>query len=490
MAWTTRIAVVAVSIAGVTGAPRASATPDQCALQELDATRRKLVAELGCHARGLWLGEPVDGRCVEHADAAFEAAFSRAVRGASCAFVGPTSDVDAVIDSTREGLLANLPSDPDQGRCAATLLRAASRRAFRETGCYRRTSHGGLAVDPACRAEANARLLEAFASAEKRFTCGPGADVGVVQSLVADFATDAVALITTMPPHDPAPSRLAAAVVGAQVELTWVAPHAGWTNPRVRVLRRLNAAPEGPEDPAATVVYFGTAASASDALTALLPSTPETGRIYHYTAFGCTADGVCETTGTSTTLTPTVVQALRGGGYVLHWRHSAATVCQDNLSLGTAATTMSPDWWKSCDAACPPGGMATARQLDATGVMEATRIGQTFDTLGIPIGRVQTSEFCRNVTTAQLMDFGPAIEQRQDITFFVYDEAQRCANSFALLAVAPPPGTNAAIIGHAGFTCDVLGTLAWSEVAIYKPDGVGGSEFVTRVLWNAWPTTP
>src|SRR6185436_15475566 len=178
---------------------------------------------------------------------------------------------------------------------------------------------------------------------------------------------------------------------------TWTAPQPASGNTHVRVLRRLNDAPVDASDASATVVFFGTASAASHALTDLLPTTQATARTYLYAAFGCTAGGDCESVGSRTTLAPTVRQALLGGGYTIYFRHASASVCVDQTGLGTAATTMSPDWWKSCDASC---GTATARQLDATGVTQATTIGQAFDSVGIPVGRVISSEFCRTLTTA------------------------------------------------------------------------------------------
>ena len=32
--------------------------------------------------------------------------------------------------------------------------------------------------------------------------------------------------------------------------------------------------------------------------------------------------------------------------------------------------------------------------------------------------------------------------------------------------------------------------LAWGEAAVFKPDGVGGSTFVQRVLFSEWATLP
>jgi phosphohistidine phosphatase SixA len=248
----------------------------------------------------------------------------------------------------------------------------------------------------------------------------------------------------------------------------------------------LDALPAGPDDPDATVVFFGTATSASHPLADLLPTTATTARAYHYTAFGCTAAGDCETSGPGADLAPTVRQVLLAGGYTIYFRHASATVCVDQTALGTAATTMSPDWWKSCDASC---GTATARQLDATGETQATAIGQGFDTAGIPVGRVVASEFCRTRTTAELMDLGPTIETNQGITFFVYDEPNRCASANILLAEPPATG-NTVVVGHAGFTCDVLGQLNMGEGAIFKPVSGGPTVFIARVLPDDWATLP
>jgi phosphohistidine phosphatase SixA len=125
-------------------------------------------------------------------------------------------------------------------------------------------------------------------------------------------------------------------------------------------------------------------------------------------------------------------------------------------------------------------------------VMEARAIGQAFDALGIPVGRVISSEYCRCIRSAELNDFGPIIEQDSTITYFVYDEANRCAHSMERIGELPGRGTNTGIIGHAGFNgpCPTLAELAWGEAAIYKPKGDGTAELITRVLWNGWTGLP
>ncbi|MGH7787367.1 MAG: hypothetical protein ACRERC_10905 [Candidatus Binatia bacterium] len=289
------------------------------------------------------------------------------------------------------------------------------------------------------------------------------------------------------------PSELQAAIDGSVIRLTYNAPDPAAGYPFVVIMRRLNAPVAGPNDPAAEWVAAGSGGFAFDQVTNLLPDTADTPRRYHYAAYACTAEFHCESTGDATTLQVSLVQALRAGGYVLHWRHASATVCADQTGLGTAATTAVPDWWKSCDNVCPAEGpvTATARQLNAAGVAEATALGEVFDARAIPIGRVQSSEFCRNVQTAELMDFGPPIELLPDLTYFVYDEAKRCEQVYDHIAVAPPARSNTALIGHAGFTvCPILNSLQWSEAAIFKPDGAGGSEYIARVPWDQWNALP
>ncbi|MEO8604073.1 MAG: hypothetical protein ABI629_15965, partial [bacterium] len=286
----------------------------------------------------------------------------------------------------------------------------------------------------------------------------------------------------------PGPSALSAAVDEPHVRLIWTK---GPAYPITRLLRRLNTPVDGPQDPDAQLVYSGAGTTVLEPLTNLLPDTPQAPRVYYYAVYGCVGSS-CEAIGSSTLLQPTLAQALRAGGYTIFWRHAAATVCEDQLGLGTAATTSSPDWWKSCDATCPTGGTitATARQLSDIGRMEAESIGEQFDARAFLIGRIISSEFCRNVETADLMDFGPPVEQSMALTYFVYDEPNRCANTFALLAQRPSAGTNTALIGHAGNTCPPLSNLAFAQAAIYKPDGGGGETFIATVNFEGWSGLP
>lgn len=534
------VAIIAACTALPGVARSATVQPAQrCLAVKLDAVARAVVAHVSCEARAIEKSTAVRAGCHAAADRRLDRAFERIeVTRGGCANIGDGGGIDAEIDLLVDALLAGATT----GRCGATKLRVAARRAAGELSCHRIAARRDSIVGAACLEKNAKRFQAAFERAEKRLLCGTTGDATAVAEILDTFVANVLrhlsgtpptpsatgtpeemgtpgatttpittatpivsatpvgtvtlpvtptASLTATPSPSPtatpngAPKDLAAAINGADVEVTWTAPAAGFGNTHVRILRRLNTAPTDAEDASADVVFFGTAAATTDAVTALLPTSTAVARTYHYAAFGCTAGGVCESVGSRTTLVPTISQVLRVGGYTLHWRHAAADVCSDNLGLGTAATTMTPDWWKSCDANC--GTTATARQMNATGVTQATTIGAEFDRLAIPVGRVISSEFCRNFKTAELMDFGPTIELRQDITYFVYDESSRCDASYDLIDAAPAAGTNTAIIGHAGFSpsCPVLSALEWGEAAIFKP-GPGGAVLAAQVKAGDW----
>jgi len=478
--------LAAALVATATPSHAAKLEPVQrCEIAKLRATARLLDGRLRCGARAARAGIGFDPACDAKVEDRFVAAFARINGRGGCVLVDDVDAVLALVDQLVSELELALRPVLDANRCATGKLGALAQRAFHELGCTARAVAGKELVDE-CLARVSGAFAKRFARAERRVPCLTVDDAEALESALVPLSL----LLQTIFGAPPNPSGLTATVDDADIDLAWTPPHPASGNTHVKLVRRLNTPPTAADDPDASQVFFGTATSTTDDLTDLLPTTTTTPRTYHYAAFGCTAAAVCGGDPSRASVAPTVVQVLRAGGYTIHWRHGLANVCTDNLGLGTAATTMTPNWWKSCDANC--GTTATARQLAAAGATDATTVGNAFDTLGISVGRVLSSEFCRNFTTAQLMDFGPTIEQVQGITFFVYDEANRCPNVQARLAETPAAGTNTAVIGHAGFStpCPVLESLGMGEAAIFKPDGVGGSTFIARVLPAGWATLP
>ena len=171
---------------------------------------------------------------------------------------------------------------------------------------------------------------------------------------------------------------------------------------------------------------------------------------------------------------PALVQALKQGGFVIYFRHA---------DTGPAV----PE---------PPGfdlaRCETQRNLNDDGREQARDIGAQFGRLGIPVGRVLSSEFCRCWQTAELA-FG-RYEKTRDLTGVPraaqWDElrAQRSAALRRLLSSPPELKQNAVLVSHGFNLWDLerfhLGTQG--EAAVYRPDGRGAYTLVARVLPEDW----
>jgi phosphohistidine phosphatase SixA len=164
---------------------------------------------------------------------------------------------------------------------------------------------------------------------------------------------------------------------------------------------------------------------------------------------------------------------MANGGYVLSYRHADA-------SLGTDIFTAPSGWHTSCDA-------ALARQLsNATAVPQATELGLCMRLHKLPIKRIFSSEFCRCKTTAQLFAIpNVPIITNTDITYYVYNEAQRYTLQTALMAAQPQDNFNTILIGHAGFSTTPnpapLANLGWGDFALFKLNGTAAPEYILSV---------
>jgi phosphohistidine phosphatase SixA len=167
--------------------------------------------------------------------------------------------------------------------------------------------------------------------------------------------------------------------------------------------------------------------------------------------------------------TATVAQ-LRGGGYILYFRHAATDMSQNDARM-----TSFED--------CP-----TQRNLTDRGRADARAIGEAIRALGVPIGKVRASPFCRTVETAELA-FG-----RAERTSAVRggpaqpNDPTRYAALRRLLGEAPAPGTNDVIVSHGNPFYALAGPpyLAEGEAAVVQPAGEG-FRVVARIRVDEWP---
>ncbi len=117
--------------------------------------------------------------------------------------------------------------------------------------------------------------------------------------------------------------------------------------------------------------------------------------------FGCAATAVAILWGSSGLLSaaantadagePFDLKRLQDGGYVVMLRHALAPGVGD------------PPEFELNDC-------STQRNLDATGRKQARRIGEVFRNAGVREAEVYSSQWCRCLETARLMDLGPVKE--------------------------------------------------------------------------------
>lgn len=164
-----------------------------------------------------------------------------------------------------------------------------------------------------------------------------------------------------------------------------------------------------------------------------------------------------------------LLEALRGGGHVLFFRHAATDFSQpdaDRLNL------------ESC---------RTQRNLSEGGRSQARDIGAAFRRLRIPVGVVLASPYCRTLETARLA-FGNATATRDLVSpvSAPEGEAQLTTALRRLLATPPRAGTNTVLVGHQFSLQNAADVnLAEGEAAVFRP--VGASfRLVGRVTADGW----
>jgi phosphohistidine phosphatase SixA len=172
-----------------------------------------------------------------------------------------------------------------------------------------------------------------------------------------------------------------------------------------------------------------------------------------------------------------LVSALQHGGYVLVLHHASSP------------------FEKPGKAAADPDNVNMERQLDEAGKQTSTAMGKAIETLGIPIGDVQSSRTFRAMQTAKyagLRNPRPVSELTEGKQGMAADKDKaRAAWLRHAVARAPRPGTNTVLITHtpnmvAAFGEEAKGIKA-GETMVFHPDGNGGTSLVARVTIDKWP---
>ena len=161
---------------------------------------------------------------------------------------------------------------------------------------------------------------------------------------------------------------------------------------------------------------------------------------------------------------------LRKGGYLLYIRHASTDFSRNDANMTS---------FEDC---------ASQRNLTDQGRDEARAIGAHIKRLGIPVGKVHASPFCRTVETAMLA-FGRA-EKTQEVRGgpLQSEDPKRYDALRKLLSAPPAPGLNNVISSHGNPYFAVFGApyLAEGEIAVVRPGADARFEAVARIRLADW----
>ena len=174
---------------------------------------------------------------------------------------------------------------------------------------------------------------------------------------------------------------------------------------------------------------------------------------------------------------PELVAQLRQGGFVIVMRHASSP-----RVLPSAAQANSDN-------------VEHERQLDLSGRLTATAMGQSLRQLGIPIGSVLSSPTYRALETVRLAQFGYAntFENLGDSGQSMQSDAsgERAAWLRTQTWTRPAGRTNTIIVTHLPNITEAFpndaGDLSDGEALIFRPCGRGAAALVARVKISEWP---
>ena len=164
---------------------------------------------------------------------------------------------------------------------------------------------------------------------------------------------------------------------------------------------------------------------------------------------------------------------LKRGGMVLYFRHAATDQDQkDQRPIDLA----------DC---------AKQRNLTEQGRQQSQAIGAAFRTLGIPVGQVLSSPFCRTVEMSKLA-FGRF--EKSDMLYFAIgasaaDKAKAAAALRKMLSEPPAAGQNRIIVSHTANLKDAAGLWPKPEgvAIVFEPRGNDGFRALARIAPDDWP---
>ena len=135
---------------------------------------------------------------------------------------------------------------------------------------------------------------------------------------------------------------------------------------------------------------------------------------------------------------------------------------------------------------------ATQRNLSAQGRADARAIGQGVRRLGLPVGKVFSSAYCRTLETARLA-FGRATVHRALLNTIAaeHDDVWRAQirDARRLFGTKPAAGKLTVLVTHGVVVQETTGqTLEEGEAIVFRPLGNSRFRVVGRVMPREWGT--
>jgi len=173
-----------------------------------------------------------------------------------------------------------------------------------------------------------------------------------------------------------------------------------------------------------------------------------------------------------------LVQMLRQGGFNIYFRHAATDWSQSD------EVNREGDWL-SCDS-------SRMRQLSADGRQTSINIGNAIRALGLPVGKVLASPYCRTVETAELMQLGTVVATTDVMNLRVASyfggRDVIIGNAQMRLSTRPAVGTNTVIVAHGNVAQAATPVYPGEgEAVIFNPLGEGKFRFIARIAPDDWP---
>jgi phosphohistidine phosphatase SixA len=176
--------------------------------------------------------------------------------------------------------------------------------------------------------------------------------------------------------------------------------------------------------------------------------------------------------------------ALRRGGLVIFLRHARTDWSQDPREL---------EWVKEVLVDRSLFGQCDRQRLLAdSGRDDARSIGAAFRDLGIPVGRVRTSPWCRTRETADLAFGGGEVAEDAlfDTGYLESGSDERRHYGAALKGLLSEPvdaGANLVLVSHGPQIYDVTGiSLDEGHAVVVRPEGGGYKILERRVPPDGW----